>query len=386
MNSAEHKMMAARTSLVLEQPFWGSLILSLEFRADLTCKTAWVDGRTLGYNPAFIESLTHDRIVALQAHEVSHCALGHPWRRDARDLYHWNLACDKAINTDLRASGFTLPENVFYAEGEEIGKSAEWIFARLDRGNGDAPQEDSAQEGEQDAQDGDGGAGDPLGEVRDAPKTPDADGDAPPSEQDWKQRTIAAAQQAKMQGKLPGGMARLVSQAMKPKIDVRSLLLRFFSERSTGDYSWTRPNTRYLSQGLYLPALESRALGEVAIMIDTSGSVDDVALGYARNIVQDVLDECNPTGTTLVFADADVKHTERVEQGAPLTWEPQGGGGTDFCPALEYIDKDGQFACVVCISDLAGTFPDAPPALPILWLSTEENAIAPFGETVFIDH
>jgi predicted metal-dependent peptidase len=91
---------------------------------------------------------------------------------------------------------------------------------------------------------------------------------------------------------MPGGLARSVQQALKPRIDVRSLLLRFFSERSTGDYSWTRPNSRYLSQGLYLPALESKALGEVAIMVDTSGSVNEVSLSYARSIVESVIDEC----------------------------------------------------------------------------------------------
>ena len=68
----------------------------------------------------------------------------------------------------------------------------------------------------------------------------DEEGNPAPIEQDWKQKTAAAAQIAKAMGNMPGSMARDVAEALKPKVDVRSLLLRFFSERSTGDYSWTR--------------------------------------------------------------------------------------------------------------------------------------------------
>ena len=62
----------------------------------------------------------------------------------------------------------------------------------------------------------------------------------------------------------------------------------------------------------------------------------------------------------------------------------QGGGGTDFCPALDAIDKDGNAVCIVCITDLDGTLPDTPPAMPVIWLCTTDN-VAPFGETVPLD-
>ncbi len=382
--SAKSKMTAARTALVLEQPFFGALALSLTMREDAGCGTAWVDGRTLGYDPAFIEPLTHAQCTALWAHEVSHCALGHPWRREGRNQKRFNIACDRVINSDLRDSGFTLPPDGEYATGEEKGKSAEWIYARLGEDDGDGDGQGSGPgDGPGDGQ-GQGKA-DPLGELRDAPKEADADGTPAPSEGEWKQRAASAMQQAKMQGKMPGGMAREVERALRPRVDVRSLLLRFFSERSTGDYSWTRPNSRYLSQGLYLPALESKSLGEVSIMVDTSGSVDAVSLAYARAIVESVIEECNPVAVTVYYADAAVCKVDRFEQGEPLTWQPAGGGGTDFRPALEAIERDGAPVCAICISDLYGTFPEVPPALPVLWLSTTEGLSAPFGETVFID-
>ncbi len=185
-------------------------------------------------------------------------------------------------------------------------------------------------------------------------------------------------------------MKRLVEDAIKAPVDVRSLLLRFFQERSANDYTWTRPNVRHIQRGMYLPSLRDNSLGEVAIMVDTSGSIDELALAKARGIVQDVLDECKPSGVTLYFSDARVANVTQLEKGEPLTWEPQGGGGTDFRPALAQIEADGEPVCVVCITDLDGTFPDVPPSLPILWLSTEERdwrgnlKEAPFGETVYV--
>ncbi len=380
--SAQSKMTAARTSLVLENPFFGALALSLKMVPDATCETAWVNGRELGYNPVWIETLTHDRVTALVAHEVMHCAMGHPWRRDGRSPKGWNVACDKAINGELRAS-FRLPDGALYPDAGEEGKSSEWYYARLsedEKGNGQGKAS-----GQGSPAPGQGpGKPDPLGEVKDAPTGPDADGDTAPTEQDWKQKTASALQQAKMCGKMPGGLARDVAKALQPRIDIRSLLLRFFSERSTGDYAWSRPNMRYIAQGLYLPCLESRELGEVAIMVDTSGSVDGVSLQYARGIVESVIEECSPVGVTVYYADSKVCGVERFAKGEPLTWKPQGGGGTDFRPALKAIEDEGTAVCALCITDLDGRFPDTPPAFPVLWLATEDGT-APFGETIPID-
>ena len=383
--SAQSKVTAARTSLVLEQPFFGSLALSLKVKEDPGCGTAWTDGRTLGYDPTFIDSLSHDKVTALIAHEVMHCAMGHPWRRDGRGMKQWNVATDMAINSELRESGFSLPSCAVYPNAGENGKSAEWYYARQQES--DTPQDDPHGNGDPSDGQGDPGTGqgtpDPLGEVRDAPTGADADGDPAPTETEWKERAAQAVNSAKMAGKLPGGLSRAVQQALKPRLDIRSLLLRFFSERSTGDYSWTRPNSRYIAQGLYLPALESKALGEIAIGIDTSGSVDSISLNYARGIVESVIEECSPAAVTVHYFDSTVQRVDRFERGESLTWEPMGGGGTSFVEVLEAIELEGTAVCAVVITDLQGTFPDSC-SLPVLWLATEEGT-APFGETVPLD-
>lgn len=374
--NATQKLISARTSLVLDEPFFGALALGIELREDPGCKTAWTDGRSLGYDPKFIESLSHAQTCALIAHEVMHCAAGHPWRRDARGMKKWNLACDKAINTLLKDAAFTLPPDGYYAEGQEIGKSAEWIYARLLD-----PPPDGGEGGE-----GDGAGSDsqpnPLGEFRDAPAGGDpATGEAAPSEADWQQAVQQAAAAAKSRGKLPTALDRFAGEAAKSRVDWRSVLRRFITERAQADYSWSRPNRRYLASGLYLPSLESTELGEIAIAIDTSGSIDDVALKTARAELEAVIDECQPSAVSVYYADAEVARADRFERGEPLVWRPRGGGGTDFRPVFEACEHaESQAACLVYITDLDGHFP-AQNDIPTLWV-TESDRTAPFGETV----
>jgi hypothetical protein len=308
---------------------------------------------------------------------VHNCAMGHPWRRDARDPKQFNVACDLAINGDLKDSGFSLPAGGLFPDKAQHGKSAEWIFARLPQPK---PGKDKTGSGGQGTPQAGKGKPDPAGEVRDAPTGADTDGTPAPTEGEWKQKTAEALQAAKMQGSLSGGFARKIEDALGKRIDVRSLLLRFMTERTKSDYSWSQPNTRYLSQGLYLPALNSVDMGEVAIMVDTSGSVDSQSLAYARAIVEDVISECSPAAVSVWYSDAKVCKVDRFERGESLTWEPAGGGGTDFRPALKAIEEEGTAVCVLCITDLWGTFPDSCD-LPVLWLATTDK-VAPFGETI----
>lgn len=366
MSSAQKKLTSARTSLILDQPFFGTLALSLAPKEDPTCQTAWVDGRNLGYNPTFVESLTHAELVALIAHECLHCALGHIFRRDGRDMQQWNIACDIPINQDLKDAGFSTRPDWLHPTPEQKGKSAEWIYARL-------PPQPKGGKGK--------GSPAPAGEVRDAPTGADADGNPAPTEGEWKQKTAEALNAAKMQGDLPAGLARKIEDALGQRIDIRALLLRFFSERSADDYSWSRPNPRFLAQSLYLPSLNSTCLGHVSVLIDTSGSVDQTSLAHARSIVEQVIEECCPLSVSVHYVDAKVCRVDRFAKGESLEWHPCGGGGTDFTSYFRDVENGEDVpVCVVAISDLWATFGDAP-SVPVLWLSTTDK-IAPWGETV----
>ena len=370
--TALKKLITARVSLVLDQPFFGALALSLPPKEDTTCDTAWTDGRSLGYNPAFVESLTHAELTGLIAHEIMHCCLGHIFRRDGRDPQQWNIAADYALNSDLIDSGFTLPRGGLIPDAQQKGKSAEWIYARLPPQPKGKPQSGKGSPG-------------PAGEVRDAPTGPDTDGTPAPTEGEWKQKTAEALQAAKMAGTLPAGMSRKIESALDARVDIKALLLRFFTERVKADYSWAYPNTRFLASGLYLPSLNSVSMGEVAVLVDTSGSTSSVALQFAKGILEQVLDEVQPAGVTLYFVDTKIHGIHRMEQGEPLTWEPKGGGGTCFKSFFAEIEaSDTPPVCIIAISDLYASFPDSC-SIPTLWLTDSAGKEAPFGETIFID-
>jgi predicted metal-dependent peptidase len=381
--NAREKMISARTSLILEEPFFGALALRLALREDLGCGTAWTDGQTLGYDPAFILRLSQAQCVALVAHEVMHCSNGHPWRRSGRDNERWNVAADRAINQILIESKFIMPCDCEVATGAEVGKSAEWIYDRLPVNQQQKKQGGSGKPGNGSGKDQQGTkpSPDPLGEVRDAPAASGADGEPLPTEEEWREATAEAAQAARSRGKLPGALERGLAQTLKPRVDWRSVLRRFIMERAKSDYSWTRPSRRYMGRGLYLPALDSHELGEIAVAVDTSGSIDSVALSQVRAELESIIDECHPAGVTVYYADARVAGSDHFDRAEPITWRPRGGGGTDFRPVFAAVEaQEIAPACLIYISDLQGAFPESA-EIPTLWI-TDSNRTAPVGETV----
>jgi len=354
------RVQIARTTLLLDQPFFGVLALQLALIEDTTCETAWTDGRSMGFSPAFVDSLTPDELVAVIAHEVMHCACGHPWRRDSREMQRWNIAADYAINDLLNGAQFKLPKSALL-DPQYAGKWAEWIYDRI------PPQ----------PQGGNGAGNDPsrMGEVRDAP----AEGDAP-TESDWQQATQQSLNAAKAQGKLPSNLARQLIDAVKPRVDWRSLLRRFVQEVVKADYSWSRPNVRYIPSGLYLPSLHSIACGRIAVGIDTSGSIDSVLLAQFVAEVQAIASELQPSSVDVIYCDAAINRVDTFARGELIEAHPCGGGGTNFCPVFDHLESDPPVV-LVYLTDMCGLFPTEAPEYPVIWCSNG-GTDAPFGEVV----
>src|SRR5215469_8738088 len=99
------RIQKARTALVLDHPFFGSLLFRLKGQESRSVKTMATDGITLYYNPEFIHTLTAATLVGALAHEVLHPALHHHVRRSGRDPKRWNVACDYAVNPLLVDAG-----------------------------------------------------------------------------------------------------------------------------------------------------------------------------------------------------------------------------------------------------------------------------------------
>ena len=129
---AELRIQKARTALLLDHPFFGSLLFRLKGRECRSIATMATDGISLFYNPAFVDTLNSATLCGVLAHEVMHPALQHHVRRSGRDPKRWNEACDYAINSLLLDDGLSLPEGVLVDERFR-GWSAEQIYTLLSR-------------------------------------------------------------------------------------------------------------------------------------------------------------------------------------------------------------------------------------------------------------
>ena len=416
-STVEQKLTRARTQLLLNQPFFGTLCLRLKLMPG-SRPTLATDGVCIIYNPAFVDSLTPAELEGCLAHEVLHCALGHHARRGAREPRLWNHAADYAINPIVVKNGLKLPAGVLLDYQYE-NLSAEEIYARLNKdgnsgggsqpnspgtgngshANGQSQPDPSSPSTTQDASSGggspNGGPQGPeidaspggIGEVLDAA---DEDGDpASPAEMSRQQHewSIAAEQAmrtAKACGNAPADLERALSESRESKQDWRAILRAFVAATTMSDYRWTPPNRRHIGAGLYLPSVMRSGVGEIVIGVDTSGSIGQDELEHFAGEITAISDEAQPDAIHVVYCDAAVQSSQQFGPSEPITLEPKGGGGTDFRPVFEWVEQNGlRPACLIYLTDLCcHSYPEEPD-YPVLW-ATDSGGTAPFGDTIQI--
>jgi predicted metal-dependent peptidase len=409
-----------RTSLVLDQPFFGALALRLKVVEDPSCKTFWTDSVSIGYNPAYLAGLNDLETRGVLAHEVLHVANGHCWRQGDRDPDLWNDACDHAINPIIVDAGMLLPKGALM-DVRFRGKSAEEIYGILvhekrqkqkQQQQGKGQQDGGKPGGQSDQQPGDPTGGSSPPQSANGANTPsagsdpaasaNANADPAPScgeirqyvaddrakqEAEWKVAVHQAAKAAQMRGGMPGGLQGMIAQAIEPAVDWRPILHRFAQDLSTTDYSFAIPNRRYLHMRLYLPSLHEPAVGDAVFVRDSSGSVwDETQAQFAAEILA-VNDAVRPRRLIVMDCDTRVTQIQTFERGEAVDLQPVlGGGGTSFLDPFRRLADDGIHpAFLVYLTDMDGRFPDEEPSYPVLWASTtplRRARQAPFGEVV----
>lgn len=360
---AAKRLTTARAQLLLNKGhgFFGMLALRLKLIEDERTKTLSVDGKVIRYNPDFVATQLTDSLTrSAVAHEVMHCVFQHIGRRGNRSPRKWNQAGDYAINLVLEDAGFEIGQS-WLLNRAYVGMSADQIYNLLPDSDDD---------------DGD----DPLCEIGDG----DHD-DRDTVEVDWTLAAVQAATAAKANGTLPGALQRFVEEVTAPpKVDWRQQLKQFVTEVNKDDYAWSRPNRRYLSAGLYLPGLWSESMGEVAVCIDTSGSIDQRTLDAFAAEIKAIVAAVRPAKTHVIYCDAEVNHVDVFDPTDELHFKMHGGGGTDFRPPFAHLEEQGVTPrCLIYLTDLYGPGPDVVD-FPVLWVCTTDQ-VAPTGETIHIE-
>jgi len=360
IKKVQTKLAKAKTALILEHPFIGTIALNLPFVFDENIPTASTNGKRIKFNPEFVDSLTDEEVKFLVAHECLHPMLEHNYRRGERQPRRWNMAADYVINQLLtgdnvgRMPKMGLHDPAIYNAG---GGTSEGIYNIL-------PEDPE---------------GDPLDDCE--------DGEGSPAEQaqqqaEWKVKVAQAAQAAKMMGQMSENMQRLVDEVLTPKVDWRDVLHRFLVKARTDERSFARPNRRFISQGIYLPTVSGESMGELCFAVDCSGSIDQDTINQFAAEIAKVKDDLMPTRIHVVYFDSEVSHSESYGTDDALDIKPHGGGGTDFAPVFTYMQQHSiePVACVFLTDLCCDSFGDTPD-YPVLWVTTHSGT-APFGEVV----
>jgi len=372
--AASKRLSKAKTALILEHPFFGSVAMNMPFEFDEVIPTAATNGKRVKFNPHFLSDLTDEEVKFLVAHECAHPMLEHNFRRGERTSKRWNHAADYVINKLLSDEGIgKMPECGLLSESiyQDGGGTSDGIYNVL-------PDEPKG---------GGGGEGDGpySGTGSGLDNCEDGEGTSAEQEQqaaEWKVKVAQAAQAAKMCGKLSANVERFVDEILNPKVDWREVLQRFVIKCKDDTRTWARPNRRFIAQGMYIPSVSGEALGELVVAVDCSGSVGPDELTQFASEVVTIHEDQNPRKLHVVYFDSSVSHHDEYTKDDTVEIIGHGGGGTAFSPIFKFIEEEGidPVACVVLTDLYCNDFGDEP-EYPVLWV-TYGSTDAPWGEVV----
>ena len=359
----------AKASLILDQPFFASLLLAMPIIEDKSVKTMCTNGDEIRYNPDFMDAMNLSETVFILAHETMHCVFQHMHRRGNKNHNKWNIAGDYIINDLLAKEKIgSMPQGcLFDANLVKAGNgTTEGVYNLL-------PDSDENK-----------GAGEQGGALDDVQDAANDQASMSQKEAEMRVKIVQAANAAKMCGKLSKGIDRLVKDMVTTRTDWKSILRRFLSERAKTDLSYARPKRRFLADDIYLPSLIGEKCGSIVVAIDCSGSVDDRLLALFSAEIKAIIADVMPGMTHVLYFDSKVLKHDSYGPDDTVKIVTVGGGGTAFSPIFEYIEANdlSPVACVVLTDLQCDDFGNAP-SYPVLWAATEEGN-APFGEVVLI--
>ncbi len=344
-----------KAKLLLEYPFFGTIASGMENVVNDNIESfANREGR-FEYREEYMESLSAGEQTFVLCNAALHEALSHTHRRGNRSPWLWNMACDYAINSLLIESGFTPPPSITY--DKRFGNlSAEEIYHELSLEFLDQEQNDRDSDDRRDDENLD----EKLSRA---------------------QREKRSAEALEKSDPLRAAIQHLIQSNKKGFIDWRSELRESIGGFYVSDYTLIPPSKKLFYDGVYLPGVHSRHL-ELAIAIDSSGSVDEVLLAQFIAEVESITELFGSYTIDLIVCDDRIRSFERFERGEAITYTLSGGGGTNFNPVFELIESWMQQPKILLyFTDLDGKFPPSEPPYEVLWVSPK-TIEAPFGRVI----
>lgn len=345
---ARERLVTARIGLLLRHSFFGNLATRLVLvNADEWCSTAATDGLKFYYNSRFIMLLKPKEVEFLVGHEVLHVAYDHMGRRGSRDPQIWNIADDYVVNADLRRHkiGQFITSVPCLYESKYDGKPAEEVYDDLMKNVQKISVDDLIDQMIDDHMDDEDGQGDSDSDNEGKAKRPRMS----PEErervrQEVKQAIISAAQSAEA-GTIPVGVERMIKQYTDPRMPWRELIQTNLTSSIRTDFSWIRPSRRGWHMDAIMPGMTPGEEIDVVVAVDMSGSISDKQAQGFLGEIGGMMETFDGYRIHVFCFDTEIYNpqdfaSENLE--TIDTYEPHGGGGTDFMAIFNYLKERNQ--------------------------------------------
>ena len=377
----------ARTSkeLMLKEPFYGLLLLSLNKQWDKRVPTAGVSKNGVNFqltiNEDFWNSLSDNHKRGLLKHELLHIGFFHIQCQDEfPNKKVANIAMDIEINQyidaeDLPEGGCTLES---FAEYNLPPKAGCREYYKL-----------LMQAKEQEEQSGSGGKISDMAGMDDGGQH--GSGTIVPDHGTWKdfedlseaEKKLLESQTAhilkeiadsveKSRGTIPGefkGILERLRHVEPPKFDWRSYVRRFAGgAKEVFTKKLRRKDNKRFEEN---PGLKIKNKRHLLVAIDTSGSVSDKEVKEFLNEIHHI----HKTGSevTILQCDTTIRSIEKYKPNEDITLH--GRGGTDFDPVLEYYNENQRkYTCLFYLTD-GECSTDVKPKGKMLWVISTRGEI-----------
>ena len=365
--TAQRRIHAARLWITINRPYYARALYACQLVPIHDVDTMAIDERWNIYlNPFHVESLNVEETAATLIHELNHVLRGHATR--ARRLPDppgtgtdgavshlvWNIATDCEINDDLQSDGlhccedFVLPEMFDLASN----RAAEHYYNKLTEQT-TVPATDPGC--------GSGCTGHESGY-----DLPASGSGIDESEQKLLRHQVAVAveEHVKSRGWVPTGLQRWADTVLRPKASWQQILARSVKaavhlRAGASDYTWQRPSRREQPDDVVIRAGMTRTVPDLAVVVDTSGSMSDTELAQALAEIRSIIASVVPgEALTVLATDTVVASAQRVFN--PRQINLFGGGGTDMRVGIAEAAKTKPTAIIV-ITDGYTPWPATPP-------------------------
>ena len=359
--------------LLTSHPFFSALALRLVQIEDAKRETVASNGKVLLYNPEWVANTSPNVVRAAIARVVLACALKHHTRRGERKKAVWQEASRRVTIPILLDAGLITKDTG--GDNRDIVS----VYNDLIQNYVEVPGQDTSGHMvyDEEKEKGKGGrakfVNDPhqAGEIDDSPSLGESENAVKDEEQSWDSAGHQAIQLAKAAGKTSGLAEETIRASHKNPADWKEILRDFLTEISKADYSWVRPNRRFVADGIYLPSMETACSGRVVFAIDTSGSLSTEDLRDFWAELREAVEVTGLDSVTIIQCDTEIKSIEHYDvSDLPIHLNAKGRWGTEYYPVFEEIKKMPQPPnALVYFTDLCISDSDIPsqPDYPVIW-------------------